>query len=180
MSTYIKPFLSKEDSVLDVGSGNGYMANAIIRKTHCKITLIDVIDVSKIGPRPIIYNGLHFPFPNNSFTKSLLICVLHHVRNKEALLGELSRVTGSNIIIAEDVARDIFDRLLGIWHKIISQIKYKSSYVSYRTDREWRNLFKKLNLNIVHEENIARFIDPSHPATKKLYVLQKEKQRLFY
>ena len=171
----IKPFLSKKDIVLDLGSGNGYMADAIKNNVHCKITRMDVVDVSKIGPKPILYDGLHILASNNTFSVSLVIFVLHHLQEKEFVLKELSRVTTSKIIIVEDIAQDIFDYILGIWHKITSRIRYKSSYISYRTDQEWKDLFKKLNLNIIFEGHIDRFIEPIHPASKKLYVLQKKK-----
>jgi ubiquinone/menaquinone biosynthesis C-methylase UbiE len=173
MAVYLEPFIGQKDTVLDVGSGNGYMSYAITQKTRCQTTCLDVIDICIVGPKPILYDGTSIPFAPDSFSVVICICVLHHIKHKENIIVEMKRVSASRIIIVEDISRNLWDTLLGIWHRFISKIKYGSGYVVFKSDEGWKDLFAQNGLRVVHEEQIKRMVNWIHPVSRIMYVLEK-------
>jgi ubiquinone/menaquinone biosynthesis C-methylase UbiE len=122
---YLEKYLSKNDSILDVGTGNGLVAKLIREKIGARVTGIDVIDINHAPDKTIIFNGHEIPFGDNSFSVSICPFVLHHAANQEKLLEETRRVTQSAIIILEDIPQTFYDKILGFLHKFSSIIRYK-------------------------------------------------------
>ena len=169
--SYLKPYLRKEDQILDIGSGNGYVANQIIQEIGCKITCVDIIDINKVGPAPIIYDGLILPFTDKSFTTSLILFCLHHTNNKRELLQEAIRVTQSKIIIMEDFAENYYDYALNTWHRVVSLVKFHCGYVKYLNHVELLKIFDELSLTVDMIVKIPPRTNPTHPTRKIMCVL---------
>jgi ubiquinone/menaquinone biosynthesis C-methylase UbiE len=170
--SHVKPFLTEKDTVLDIGSGNGYVAKQVIDDVGCNVTCIDIIDIHAVGPKPIIYDGNILPFPDKSFSTSFIFFCLHHTDHKESLLQEAKRVTKSKIIVMEDYSENLYDYTLNAWHRFISLIKFHSAYIQYFNDSELKKLFRKLGLTVTHAENIPPSVNPTHPTRKIMYVLR--------
>ncbi len=170
--SYLKPYLTKGDQVLDIGSGNGYVANQIINEIGCKITGVDIIDINKVGPVPIIYNGLKLPFTDKSFTTSLILFCLHHTNNKRELLQEAIRVTKSKIIVMEDFAENIYDKILNLWHCAVSLVKFHSAYVKHLNNAQLLKMFNELGLTVDMIVKIPPRTNPTHPTRKIMYVIR--------
>ena len=78
-------------SVLDVGSGRGYIAKEI-SKDGKKVQCLDVKDLNLTDLPLKIYDGKKIPFRAKSFDTVLVCYVLHHVDNPISLLKECARV----------------------------------------------------------------------------------------
>jgi SAM-dependent methyltransferase len=91
--------LPADATVLDVGAGSGDMAVAILSsKPSLKIEGVDVL----VRPGTAIpvrqFDGEHLPHADGTFDYAILVDVLHHTDNPQALLAEVARVARRIII----------------------------------------------------------------------------------
>ncbi len=98
----IKGLLEKEEKILDIGSGNGAVVH-LLRKEGFDVTGTDVVAKSKMEDvQPIVSSGDKLPFKDKEFDTVLLLTMLHHTPNPDAILKEAQRV-GKRLIVMEDV-----------------------------------------------------------------------------
>jgi len=148
----IGSYLKKGDSILDIGCGTAFIARLLKRKGY-KITALDVKNRSWIKEiKPIVYDGKHMPFENDSFDVSLLITVLHHTKNPEEILKEATRIS-RRIIVVEDVYNSVFQKYLTFIMDSLVNFEFFGHPHSNKTENEWENTFKQLNLNIIDKKN---------------------------
>jgi len=88
--------------VLDIGAGNGLIAEIIAQEKSAHVTLIDVLDWNLSKLPLFLYDGIRIPFENKQFDVVLLIDVVHHAEDEEALLKEAIRV-GKKVVLVEEV-----------------------------------------------------------------------------
>ena len=61
----VMPHVGPGLSVLDVGCGQGWVAEELVRRGVGDIALVDVVDVRRSPARPFtLYDGVHLPFPD--------------------------------------------------------------------------------------------------------------------
>lgn len=135
-----------EGSLLDIGSGRGYIAKEISKKTNKKVQCLDVKNLNLTNLPLKIYNGKRIPFGTNSFDTVLLCYVLHHTENPINLLKECVRVSKKNIIIFEDSADSILAKPLDILYNKLHGV---DTPLNFKKDDEWLEEFKKLGLKII-------------------------------
>ena len=76
-------------SVLDVGSGNGYLQDFVVNYTGLDISAA----VAKHYHKPFVHGtATAMPFADNTFHAAWSIFVLEHIPNPEAALVEIRRV----------------------------------------------------------------------------------------
>lgn len=166
------PFGSK---VLDIGAGRGFIAKDIAEKRKVDVTLLDVVNFNQTNLPFVLYNGETIPFSENSFDVSLLITVLHHCDEPENVLSEAIRVSKSRLIIIEDVYRSFWGKKYIIFLDtlfnlpcLIKQPRENMPF-NFKTESEWRTIFKNFNLKIVYQKRFKLFgIFP-----RCLFVLEK-------
>ena len=102
--------VSENDTVLDVGCGNGNLINNINQKGNIKAYGIDISSQMIKECRECyeninfqVSNGEEIPFANNSFDIITICCVLHHLNNPKKFFTEAYRVlkTGGTLIVGE-------------------------------------------------------------------------------
>jgi len=166
----ILPFLEQSQTVIDIGSGTCNITELLIRKGK-KVTPVDIQNLSVTrGIIPIIYEGEKIPFPDGAFDASLLICVLHHVKNNENILQEAKRVA-KKIIIIEDIYTSKINKLLTNFFDNFFDFKFLKNPHSNKTDKEWRDLFENFNLRLEHAEYYRSFV----VFRQALYTLEAKK-----
>jgi len=137
--------------VIDIGAGRCYIAKEIQDVCNVDVACIDIDDLNETDLNLIVYDGRNIPYKSNSFDTSLIVYVLHHCKDPEAVLRECIRVCKNNgrIIIFEDVGFKfptyVFDWIGNKLHNVEAPLNFKSL-------EEWKKLFKRLNLGIVHIE----------------------------
>jgi len=119
VTDYIGRLLPPPDSsgaplrVIDVGSGDGYLG-AVMQTfrpgTHVTGVETQVRALTRPGFEPVVFDGLHLPFADQSFDVAILSNVLHHADDQPALFTETCRVTRSRVIIKDHLARHLLDR----------------------------------------------------------------------
>jgi len=161
--------------ILDFG-GNQF-------KTYCKdnkfiYNTLDLETPQKNGTGGyfgggLTYDGRNIPLENNSFDVIIISYVLHHTSsNCIYLLQQLKNITTKYLIICED--------LCGIdyplkWHQ---RCFHHQNEGIFRSDEEWKFIFKSLDLYLIDELIIRcnrdkEFSDPYKHIYRIQYTLKK-------
>lgn len=173
ISNVLKGIFRKNDIILDLGAGYCKVAQQLADDYKINITCLDIDDYNKTDLKLILYDGKKIPFKDNHFNKTILIFVLHHSQDPEKLLNEAKRVTKENIIILEDSYSNFFEYIFTIIADFFINIKHINIFHAehHYSDKKWKELFKKLNLNIQKDVSFKR---QNFPIGKHiLYILKK-------
>ncbi len=140
--------IKKQSNILDLGTGSGYLAFAIAAKyPDCNITGLDIVEQALENDRYkskqqginninfVSYNGLLFPFENNSFDYVATRYCLHHFPSINDTFKEINRVlkTGGTLFISDPTPnKDDKDRFVDEY----MQMK-KDGHIKYYTKDEF-------------------------------------------
>ena len=164
----IGPYLEDSDRILDVGAGSCIVSKLLSEKNF-QVMPVDVDNLSLIpGMEPIVYDGCTIPFQDNSFDVSLLLSVLHHVRNPEEVIREAVRVS-RKVIIVEDIYANPIEKYATFLIDSVNNQEFRGHPHSNKTDKEWRSLFDELGLTL-HNAKYNRWLIAVQHAT---YYLEK-------
>lgn len=159
-------FIPKGAKLLDLGCGSGIVAKAFQDFFQAKVVGVDIKDQRILYIPLEIINGKTLPFPEKSFDAVLISYVLHHSDDPVALLKEAKRV-GREIIIYEDLPEDFLAKIYCKIHGLtFNKFFQKGNNASFKTSREWEEIFQKMGLRIIFKKKINNF-----PVKKELYVL---------
>jgi SAM-dependent methyltransferase len=147
LATVIAERLPANARVLDVGCGSGDLA-ALIMRMRPDVT-IEGIDVL-VRPGTAIavheYDGEHIPFRDNMFDAAMVVDVLHHTDDPEAVLAEIARV--APIVVVKDHLRDGLAagatlRFMDWVGNAAHGVRLPYNYLSLR---EWKAMWGQLHL----------------------------------
>jgi len=137
--------LYPHERVLDIGSGEGLLADALIRRKF-DMTMVDVIDKAMLPHvAPVVYDGETLPWAGKVFDVALLITVLHHIPQPEQTLREAMRVA-RRIIVMEDIFRSTLEKRMTTLADSWVNWEWRGHPHSNRSDQEWRTTFESLGL----------------------------------
>ncbi|MBZ9650474.1 class I SAM-dependent methyltransferase [Psychroflexus montanilacus] len=141
-------FLNDSTTIVDIGTGSGGFAH-FLSQNNFKVTPVDVVDkTAQDGITPVIYDGLHLPFNDETFDASMLITVLHHCPNPEQVFAEAVRVSKTKIIVLEDVySNKIMKRLTWFMDSLVN-MEFKGHPHSNKSEAQWEALFQQHNLKV--------------------------------
>jgi 2-polyprenyl-3-methyl-5-hydroxy-6-metoxy-1,4-benzoquinol methylase len=143
----IGSYLDLADRVLDVGAGNCILCQELGRRGH-DVTPVDVTNLSFVDEIvPVAYDGKTLPFADDSFDVALVITVLHHAPDPDAVLAEVSRVA-RRIIVIEEIYENSFEKYLTYAIDSLFNLQFFSHPRSNRTDAGWREAFQGLRLDV--------------------------------
>ncbi len=169
---YLKDYLNKDDFVLDVGSGTGFVADLLSKNIGCKTNCIDVLDINKTNLPLTLFEGTKIPFKSNAFSVVLCCFVLHHAKDQEKLLKEIRRVSKSKILIFEDIPINFIDKILFMGHDLISRFRYKSERLVFHDVEGWIDIFKNNGLKVEKIIEIDKRRQLWYPVSRRLFVLR--------
>lgn len=163
----LSDYIHKNDHVLDIGSGRGYLDWEIKKKIGADVICVDVYNYSSVGLPVVIYDGIHLPFSDKAFDVVLLSYVLHHSGKRQLeLLNEAKRVCRGRIIIYEDEAVGGVGQLFRSFHgpafNFIVGIRDGTTCV-FHNSHEWQRIFERLGLRILVKKvswNIGAIVLP--------------------
>ena len=160
-------FIQKDSKILDLGCGSGIVAKNFEDFFQAKVIGVDIRD-RRIFPIPFqMIDGKNLPFPDNSFDIVLINYVLHHSGDPIVLLKEAKRVAKDKIIVYEDLPEGLLSRIICKIHGIsFAKIFQNQNQTSFKSEREWEEVFKKIGLNIIFKRRINNF-----PVKKELFIL---------
>jgi len=148
---HIKPFLKRSDKILEIGAGSGDIAK-VLKNHDYDVAVLDVQDISFWDDvRPIIYDGKKMPFSDGSFDAALLITVLHHTMDPEAILREAKRVS-KKVIVIEDIFIGPFQKYLTFMMDSFINLEFINHPHLNKDDTAWREVFRMMGFRILDSE----------------------------
>ncbi len=157
--------------VLDLGSGEGYVADAAAQDRGIAVTGADVVAYGH-GARAVdLYDGVRLPYETGKFDSVVVVFVLHHSEEPEAVLAEAVRVAAGTVVILETIWAEPWQKVwLERLDRFVNRVRSRSAIdetpLDIRSDSEWRAVITSLGLTLLH----ARTWGGLHP--QALYVLE--------
>jgi SAM-dependent methyltransferase len=143
----IDSYLTLADRVLDVGAGNCILCQELSRRGH-DVTPVDGTNLSFVDEIvPVAYDGTTLPFADDGFDVALVITVLHHAADPDAVLGEVRRVA-RRIIVIEEIYENSFEKYFTYAIDSLFNLQFFNHPRSNRTDAGWREAFQSLRLDV--------------------------------
>jgi ubiquinone/menaquinone biosynthesis C-methylase UbiE len=121
------------------------------RRGH-KVVALDVENLSfveSIVPRG--YDGKVIPFADDSFDVGLLITVLHHCQDPNAVLAEAKRVA-KKVVVIEEIYENAFEKYCTYAIDSLFNFQFFDHPRSNKTDAGWKSAFRDLGLELRHVE----------------------------
>ncbi|MEO1435731.1 MAG: class I SAM-dependent methyltransferase [Bacteroidota bacterium] len=136
------------DQVLDIGAGGALISKELMNRGYA-VTPLDLENLSYLPEiTPVIYDGATMPFDDKSHDVALLLTVLHHTKQPEAILLETKRVA-KRIILIEDIYKNVFQKYLTFLVDGIVNWGYSPCPHTNKDDKGWKTTFEQYNLELV-------------------------------
>ena len=152
-----EPHLPKRSRVLDIGGSWGYYVKPLSDRGH-HLTVLDVVKPGYQQSPVVVYKGDRIPFGDSAFDASLLVTVLHHVTDPEALIREARRVTRKTLVVIED----LYHHRLGRWWTIVRDTLYNFEFVghprSFKKREEWLEVFHRNGFELIGEKQVYTWV----------------------
>ena len=144
--------------VLDLGAGTGWVGKRLIERKESDVSLVDVIDCNETDLPLTVYDGKKIPFGDKTFDIVTFVVVLHHAVKQEEILTEAARVARRKTILVEDTPKNVLEHCIDRACDAVTSFEHGFyNPASYRNVMQWRSVFKKLRLPLIHEHTIKPF-----------------------
>jgi SAM-dependent methyltransferase len=137
-----------EGSVLDVGCGDGTLAQAVMAlNPQTRFQGIDVFLRPSVAIPAQVYDGQRIPFPDDAFDWVTICDVLHHTDDPAAVLAECARVARRGVVIKDHLREGV---LAGPTLRLMDWVGNRGHDVrlpyNYLSRQEWNRIFAGLGL----------------------------------
>lgn len=154
----VRPHLHPGQTVLDYGSGTGYISRWLAANAAVRPTLADVVEYSNRHrglPFVRMEDPFHVPADDRSFDVVMLLFALHHnpYEAQGKVLGEAARLARSRVIVIEDTPTGRLDLALNtVWDKVLNWRHGVPTPCAFRSVGEWLPVFMAHGLETVGVE----------------------------
>lgn len=167
---------ARNAAVLDLGAGEGFVGEVAARQTGSPVTLADVVDDNRTALPHVTYDGTVLPFDDEAFDLVLLVFVLHHARDPDAVLREARRVGRGRVVVVESTPGERMRWLtegLDRWANRLRgpALRAQEPWLRMRSADAWRLSFERAGFRVVEVAQRGRLI---HPQT--LFVLEPSRR----
>jgi SAM-dependent methyltransferase len=150
LASVIAPLLDPSWRVLDVGCGDGRIAEDVARRRHplaMQGVEVKPRDGCRIPTQP--FDGLHLPFDDDAVDAVLLVDVVHHADDPDALLAEARRVARQAIVIKDHRLSRPFARVTLQAMDWVGNRPYDVPRPgTYWSESRWRDTWHRLGLRV--------------------------------
>ena len=151
-----------EGTVLDLGAGEGYVAEALARRGY-RVLCADVAPMRKAHVPFLLYDGTTLPFPTRSVDATVLSLVLHHARDPRSVLREALRVSRKRVVVTESTYRTPWGlRVLTFLDRFVNRVRGEGALrgmeeqLHFRRVEEWEELFREEGARMVRRRWLNR------------------------
>ncbi|MFT4541744.1 MAG: SAM-dependent methyltransferase [Planctomycetota bacterium] len=148
--SFLAALIPKGSRVLDVGSGDGRVAELLMQaRSDLTVEGVDVL----VRPDSVIptraFDGLSLPFDDDEYDVVMMIDVLHHAQDQQELLGECARVASSCIVLKDHYLQGLGSKLtLRFMDWVGNRAHGVALPYHYLTPREWDALYERFGLTV--------------------------------
>lgn len=151
LSSHLAGLLPKDSWVLDIGCGDGLIAQLTMQqRPDLSFQGIDILVRNRTKIPVEYFDGQSIPYGNDTFDAVMLIDVLHHAENPLGLIEEASRVSRNIILIKDHTLRGF---LAGPILRFMDQIGNSRHGVALRYDywplQRWLKTFESLGVKVI-------------------------------
>lgn len=147
LATVIAERLPADARVLDVGCGSGDLAVLIMQKRpDVTIEGIDVLVRPNTAIPVHAFDGARIQFADNAFDAAIVVDVLHHTDDPEAVLAEIARIAPMVIIkdhLRDGIAANSTLRFMDWVGNAAHGVRLPYNYLSHK---EWTSIWRTLDL----------------------------------
>jgi ubiquinone/menaquinone biosynthesis C-methylase UbiE len=151
LSRHLATAIPSRGSVLDVGSGDGQIALALMRlRPDLKVEGVDVVPRPKTLIPVTQYDGNRLPFADRSFDYVTIVDVLHHTVDPSAVMAEAARVARLGVVIKDHLREGM------LAHATLTLMDWFGNFgdavpmpYNFLSRRDWQGEFFKSRLQLV-------------------------------
>ena len=151
LAASIAPLVPVNATVLDVGTGDGLVAEAVLRRRpDVRFRGIDVMARPDARIPVTTFDGTKLPFPDNSFDVVLFVDVLHHTSHAESLLRDARGVARKAVIIKDHCANGFLAWSTLRFMDRVGNARFGVALPHlYLRWAEWEAMFERLGMVVV-------------------------------
>lgn len=155
-------------TVLDIGCSEGALGAHVSHEYGFDVTLTD-LDSGGTSTTNLpfrVCTPTRLPFKDNAFDAALLVFVLHHADNPEAVMQEALRVSRHRVLVLESVAyHPVQRRLLGWTDTAVNAIRSGGGMApphpeTYRCTADWSAWMYEQGADVVDAHTVAGWLHP--------------------
>jgi SAM-dependent methyltransferase len=152
LAGFLSPLLWANDTVLDVGCGDGTIDSLLeADRPDIAIKGIDILIRSSARFQVTAFDGVTIPFADRSYDIVMFVDVLHHARDPTALLKEAARVARRAIVIKDHTLNGAFAAQILRFMDWVGNAGLEGSRGGdYWPEQKWRRTFDALGLKVDH------------------------------
>jgi ubiquinone/menaquinone biosynthesis C-methylase UbiE len=186
LQTFLRRYANREASrlaphvtggpILDLGAGEGWVAEALRRVTRQWICSVDVGPFRLTHEPYVLYDGARLPFRDDTFDTTVISLTLHHCEAPERVVEEAIRVTRGRLLVVESVYRNARERFwLHLIDGRLNAYRHRGLMnvpLAFRTPEQWRACFEAHHLRVRALQWLGSWVERlvHHPL---LFVLDK-------
>jgi ubiquinone/menaquinone biosynthesis C-methylase UbiE len=138
--------------IIDIGCGTGHLSK-ILQDHEYDVLAIDVRNRVQVeGIQFSLYDGKKIPVHDLSYDTSLLMTVLHHTPDPEAVIKEALRVS-RRVVIIEDVYESASEKIKTFVLDSVFNLEFFGHPHSNKTDAEWKEYFASEDIRLLSEDH---------------------------
>jgi SAM-dependent methyltransferase len=161
LAARLAAYLPRDARVLDIGCGDGLLAESILRnRPDVTINGVDVLVRPAARIAVSAFDGNALPHADGAFDVSLLVDVLHHTNDPRVLLREASRVARSMVLKDHTLKGWLARPTLRFMDWVGNSAHGVVLPYNYWTEPQWREALAALELRVVEWDEDLRLYPP--------------------
>ncbi len=152
LAGHFSRLIPQEARLLDIGSGDGQLAGALLEtRSDLRVTGVDIKVRANTGIPVQAFDGKHLPFSDHSFDWAILADVIHHMDEPEVLLTDALRVVKQGLLIKDHLKQGWLAGPLLTFMDEVGNKRYAVDIpCNYWPPETWQSVFTSLNLEPDH------------------------------
>jgi SAM-dependent methyltransferase len=150
LARHLSELLPRDATVLDVGSGDGLLAKRVeAGRSDLRMLGVDVLVRARTHIPVRQFDGILLPFADRAFDVVMMVDVLHHAEDQDALLREVIRVAKRAVVIKDHTADGFLARPTLRFMDWVGNARHGVSLpYAYWSGSRWQSEFRARHIRV--------------------------------